>query len=242
VFAEDFESPSALVRAEVDRDHRLKLIDGAGVGASRGLRVTYVGGPMGSERVVKSVPLTSPGTEFTLSYDVRFDRDFQFVNGGKLHGLGPQRPVTGGDAIRPEGWSSRVMWRKDGRIETYTYHQDQKGKYGDAGRALRIFRFSPGKYHAISLHMRLNQPASASNGFARLYVDGELVETREELRFRAVDTPDTLISRFLFSTFHGGNNPSWAPRSPDGSYANVTADFDNFIVSRGESIRRRPGA
>jgi hypothetical protein len=241
VLSEDFEAEGGALQRALSGDPRLSIVPGEGVGGSRALRASYVGGPMGSERLVRSIPLGQPGLEYTLSYDVKFDRDFQFVLGGKLHGLGPERPVAGGNPIRPDGWSARVMWRARGRPELYTYHQDQRGRYGDHGAVLRSVTFAPGRYHSVSLHVRLNDPVEAANGAVHLYVDGKRVEAQERVRLRGADGPDTLIGRLLFSTFHGGNDPSWAPRAPDGSFTKVHAHFDNFEVRPGEHPRRGPG-
>ena len=239
VLAESFEGEGAVAKALL-RDPRMRVADGEGFGGGKGLRVTYVGGPMGSERLVRHLPVGERGLDYTLQYDVKFGRDFQFVRGGKLHGLGPDKPVTGGDPIRPDGWSARVMWRAGGHVELYTYHQDQRGKYGDKGEAVRPLSFAPGRWYAVSLHVRLNSAPDKADGFVRLYIDGVLTERHEALRLRGVTSDDTLISSFLFSTFHGGNDPSWAPKNSGGGYASVTAWFDNFAVWRGEWIRSRP--
>ncbi|HEX8830995.1 MAG TPA: hypothetical protein VF705_07515 [Longimicrobium sp.] len=242
ILAEDFETEGGPVHARLIEHPRLSVAAGEGTGGGRALRARYVGGPMGSERIVRLVPLPTPGIEYTLNYDVKFDRHFQFVRGGKLHGLGPAHAVAGGNPMRPDGWSARVMWRGDGVAETYTYHQDQQDRYGDRGRAHRRFRFRPGRYHAVSLHVRLNEPVDRANGFARLYVDGELVESRERVRFRAIESEATRITQLLFSTFHGGNDPSWAPRGAAGEYGEVQAYFDNIAVYPGGRIREKPGA
>lgn len=36
------------------------------------------------------------------------------------------------------------------------------------------------------------------------------------------------IQRLLFSTFHGGSSPDWAPRHSDGRYKTDCAYFDNI--------------
>ena len=240
--SEDFETGGGTLERTLIRDPRMTVEAGAGVDGGKALRATYVGGPMGSERLVKHLPLGQRGPEYTLNYDVKFADDFQFVGGGKLHGLGPDKPVTGGDPIRPDGWSARVMWREKGRVELYTYHQDQKDKYGDHGTVVRPTFFMPGRYHAVSLHVRVNSAAARADGFIRLYIDGVLVERHEGLRLRGTDGPGTLIGEFLFSTFHGGNDPGWAPKTAAGEYTNVHAWFDNFAIWPGEHLRSHPGA
>ncbi|KQN35575.1 hypothetical protein ASG37_14640 [Sphingomonas sp. Leaf407] len=240
VLDERFEQGGGAVARRLLRDPHLSIATGAGVGGGDALRAAYVGGAMGSERIVHSIPLGEAGTDYTLSYDVRFDPDFPFVEGGKLHGLGPERPVAGGNPIRPDGWSARVMWRAKGRAELYSYHQDQRDQYGDHGVVVAPGDFTPGRWQAVSLHVRLNDPATAANGLVELFVDGRLVEQQEAIRLRGSDVPRARISLFLFSTFHGGNAPEWAPRDAQGGYATVHALFDNIAVERGRHIRRTP--
>jgi hypothetical protein len=235
IFQEDFESESP----EFARHALLDLAPGEGVGGSTGLRATYVGEDRGSSRIVMQQRLPERGTEYTLVYDVRFEDDFQFVRGGKLHGLGPSRPITGGQPMRPDGWSARVTFGPEGSIRTYLYNQDQTGVYGTT-RPARDFRFQTGEWHAVSLHVKLNDPDEA-NGFAHIYVDGERVVAHDNVRFRGEDGDHTLIDRVLFSTFHGGSNPDWAPRTEDGEYATVHATFDNFAVYRGAFVRAQAG-
>ena len=140
----------------------------------------------------------------------------------------------------PEGWSARLMFQEGGGVKLYTYHQDMEGQYGDRGEPQRPFRFEKGRYHSVSLHVRVNDPPAAANGFSRLYVDGELIESHENLRLRGAGGEDTLINDFLFSTFHGGNQPWNAPRDAAGDFTTVHATFDNIAVYRGEHVRKAP--
>jgi hypothetical protein len=242
VLAEDFESGRGRVAKALLREQRLTLAPGDGVDGGQALRTRYESSARGSEVIAAEIPLGEAGLEYTLNYDVKFDRHFQFVLGGKMHGLGPAQPVTGGQASRPDGWSVRVMWREQGRPVTYTYHQDRASEWGDDGKPARPFTFGLDRYHAVSLHVRLNQPVDQANGFVRLYVDGALVSSQEGLRLRAWEQPAGLIRQFMFSTFHGGHDPSWAPRDAKGAYQDVYAWFDNIAVYRGERIRPKPGA
>nr|GGH98819.1 hypothetical protein GCM10011355_23310 [Aquisalinus luteolus] len=201
--------------------------DGGTVIAAR-----YVGNEEGSERIVVRHDLPVSGTDFTLRYDVWLPENFQFVRGGKMHGLGPADPVTGGDPIRPDGWSARVMWRTGGAPVNYVYYQGMSGEFGDDGRAVSRARFTPGAWHRVALHVVLNTP-DGRPGSSRVYLNGELVNVMENLTYRTEFNRETDISQLLFSTFFGGNDPSWAPKDGQGNYVTLTAHYDNIAVHPG---------
>jgi hypothetical protein len=185
--------------------------------------------------------LPEPGLEYSLNYDVRFDKEFQFVKGGKLLGLGPVNHITGGRPIVPDGWSARVTFKEGGAVRLYTYHQDMQGQYGDRGHVQLPFTFEKERFYSVSLHVRVNDSPQSANGFSRLYVDGEMLERHEGLRLRGSGGEESLINKFMFSSFHGGHEPDWAPRNADGSYKTVYATFDNIAVYEGEHVRLAPG-
>ncbi len=242
VLSMDFEMIATGGPADQLLQHKkLSLAPGAGVGGSAGLRAEYTGFEKGSERIVRHLFLPEPGLEFSLNYDVRFDKDFQFVKGGKLLGLGPEKHISGGRAIVPVGWSTRVTFTGTNGLKLYTYHQDMQGQYGDRGDIQLPFKFERERYYSVSLHVRVNDPPEASNGFSRLYVDGQLIERHENLRLRGTGGDATLINKFMFSSFHGGHNPDNAPRDKDGNYTTVYATFDNISVYPGERVRPGPG-
>ena len=241
LLAEDFSEVADNPLAEAILNHRLlDLAEGAGVAGSNAVRATYQGYDRGSERIVQQHALSEKVHEATLNYDVRFDEAFQFVRGGKLHGLGPDRQVSGGLDMRPDGWSTRVNFTGDESLRTYLYIQNKDGVYG-AGRSGDGFTFERDRYYAVSIHVRMNSEPESEDGFARIYVDGALLVDHDGAQFRGTDAEEALISHLLISTFHGGSNPDWAPVNDDGSYATVYAWFDNFAVYEGEQIRQQPG-
>jgi hypothetical protein len=241
VFLEDFETPkeSGLYPLLEDNPH-LEVTEGHGVGGSRALKATYEGSERGSERITERFKLGERGLEYTLSYDVKFDEDFQFVKGGKLHGLGPDSPITGGKSMRPDGWSARVTFKEEGSVRSYLYCQNKDGQYG-AGLYSPDFHFEKGKYYAVSLHVRLNEKAGEATGYAHIYINGDLVIQHDGVCFRGAVGDETLISTFLFSTFHGGHEPHWAPVTAEGVFTDVIAFFDNIAVYRGRHIRNDLG-
>ena len=102
VLEETFERKRGELRQELEKHDQLEVVKGVGVDGGAAIRATYVPSKRGSERIVVSYPI-KPALEYTLNYDVKFEKDFDFTHGGKLHGLGPDKPVTGGKAMRPDG-------------------------------------------------------------------------------------------------------------------------------------------
>ena len=227
---EDFDSPGRF-GSQLLNDHRVKLLRREGPDGSNAIRVAYVGSAEGSERVLLRFPLSRRVTEATLSFDVRFGEDFQWVKGGKLHGLGPDEPVTGGRERSPEKWSARLMFDGKGGSKSYLYEQSPDKKYGVGGSS-KAPVFKKGVWHHVVMRVKLNSQGEADGTFSAS-VDGKEVNKETSVKFRGSDDRETLISTMLFSTFHGGNTPSFAPRDKDGKYTTVHADFDNFTVVEG---------
>ena len=241
VFRETFEVPqkNGLYELLISKD-QLEVVEGKGVDSSRALKTTYEGYERGSKRVTARYKLGERGLEYTLNYDVKFDVDFQFVKGGKLHGLGPDVPITGGKAMRPDGWSARVTFKEEGSVRSYLYSQNKDGRYG-TGVYSPDFHFEKDQYYAVSLHVKLNEDPTENDGYAHIYIDGKRIIQHNGVCFRGVDGEETLISTFLFSTFHGGHEPHWAPRNSNGEYMDVHAYFDNIAVYRGKRVRSELG-
>lgn len=240
LFKDNFEnSKSSKIFTYLSKKYNLvDIVPGAGVKASSGLKVTYEANNEGSRRLVAVIDLDDSVMEASLSYDVMFLDDFQFVKGGKLHGLGPIRPITGGEPMKHDGWSSRVMFKKDGKISTYLYDQTKTGTYGKA-KTSGDFGFQKGKFYSITLYTKLNSSPIKSDGEVRLYINGKQVVTEDHIIFWKGNVDDAKINKFLFSTFHGGHDPSWAPTDGHGNFVNTHAVFDNFIVEKGLVVRDR---
>lgn len=201
---------------------------GKGKDGSNCVRVAYVGGQKGSARIVADYKLGFSAKKATLSFDVQFEPGFVWVKGGKLHGLGPNRPVTGGQPTRPNGWSARMMFKDDGRCSAYLYEQKKDFKWG-IGSTTKEPVFEVGKWHHVRFEVLVNDPGHA-NGHAKFWIDGTLQNSEEKIEFRGKGDNSTLIQRLLFHTFHGGNTPAWAPTDKEGNFITVHALYDNISV------------
>lgn len=241
VCATDFETADKLgLYDALQRNSLLEVVDGEGVDGSKALRATYKGYNRGSQRITAQFELPKHLDEATLVFDVKFAKGFQFVKGGKLHGLAPDNSITGGKKMAPEGWSARAMWKPKG-LSSYIYCQNKKGQWGQEPDRTIDFNFKTERYYSICIHVKLNDPVKKANGSVRIYVNGKGVAEDRGVQFRSVDGEHTKISRLLFSTFHGGHSPDWAPKDKNGNYTEVYADFDNFAVYEGLHVRKKPG-
>jgi len=198
------------------------------------LEIKYPKGSLGPEQGgsqwISYLPLAQE--KVTASYWVRFPEDFDFVRGGKLPGLvgghqdgHPDSTVTGG--VHPtgkNGWSARIMWRKDGRIVQYVYHMNQPGKWGEdfkweVSGAPALFK--PGVWQKLTTEVTMNVPGK-KNGRIRSWLDDVQALDIQSLEFRS--TKDLRIDAFYFSTFFGGDEPDWAATKDE------TIRFDDFQV------------
>ena len=221
---------TGLAKALLAHRH-ISLAKGAGPDRSDAIRVAYVGYNGGSQRVVSAYPLRAKVEQATISFDVRFAEDFQWTLGGKLHGLGPKRPVTGGKERRPDGWSARTIFQPKGHCASYLYDQDKSKTYG-VGQKSDEPVFVAGRWHHVALQVSLND-SSRSNGWSCTLIDNQVVIKSENIKFRGSGESETLIQKFLFCTFHGGHTPKWTPVDRKGNPTTVYAYFDNFIITEG---------
>lgn len=227
----DDSSAPSLLRERLGKHPDVSLDPTAGPDGSAALRVVYRGNDEGSTGMSETVRLARGTRSATLSYDVKFEDGFDFSRGGKLPGLGPENPVTGGDPMKPAGWSARPMWREDGLLTSYTYHQDKPDRTGDYARS-EGFLLERGRWHSVAVVVVLNSGPEEKDGSVEIHVDGTKRVGHRGLRLWKGESgktgPD--IARLLFTTFHGGNDSSWAPKNADGSFRDVVAWFDNVEV------------
>lgn len=160
-----------------------------------------------------------------LHYKVRFPNDFAFAKGGKLPGLYAGKAPSGGQKVTGEnGWSMRLMWRRDGKGELYEYIVNKKSKYGlSVGRG--IFAFPRGRWVDVDLEVVLNEE-DKNNGIARLWIDGTAVVEQTGIIYTTEGVDEAGL---MFSTFFGGNDGSWA--SPKDQHVDF-ADFRMYAGAR----------
>ncbi|OWV09196.1 alginate lyase [Fibrobacter sp. UWB5] len=178
-------------------------------------------------------PLVKTADTMWSAYDIFFEDGFEFQLGGKLPGLCGGKCYTGN--AMPEtgdGWSARIMWRKDGNAVQLIYFMGQESVYGDDFKwnlngTIPQKVFTTGTWHRIVNKVSMNTIASPGNGDkngrVQTWLDGELVLDVDTLRLRDYDT--VKVDKFYLSTFHGGSSAEWAPTH------DCFIRYDNFTVS-----------
>ncbi len=165
-----------------------------------------------------------------MSYTVRFGKDFDWVKGGKLPGFcdGAENVSGGRPAHGTNGFSARLMWRKEGRGEAYLYHKNQPERYGDQIDFPEDFRFPTETDIRVRMRMRvtMNDPGKKNGSIIVSIRFGE-DEDREvvkcgDLEWGSVDVFG--IDSLYFESFHGGSDKSWAPSNPS------FAEFGDFLI------------
>jgi hypothetical protein len=156
-----------------------------------------------------------------LTYELKFDKNFDFVKGGKLPGLYGGTGNTGGKIPNGhDGFSTRYIWKENGVGAIYAYLPTSK-TWGTA-IGLGSWTFSVGRWHVLEQLVKLNTPGQA-DGVISIWYDRKLVHSETGLIFR--DTKNLTIDGLLFSTFFGGNNASFA------TPASTNIRFRNFVMS-----------
>jgi hypothetical protein len=183
------------------------------------------GHPLGGLEFKANLPGNGTARSVGLSYWLRFDRNFQWVRGGKLPGLCGGRCPSGGAVVTGDGgWSVRTMWRAGGSAEAYAYILPARAYGTELG--LGTWTFTTGQWHRIAEELTLNS-GSDGNGVLRVWYDAELTSPptfeAKGLTFRHDATGATTL---FFSTFFGGHDASWA------TPVDTFIDFAEFVVCR----------
>lgn len=186
------------------------------------VRVNYVPKNNGSPRIGSDKAISPKyKNEAMMEFEVFFDKDFEWVRGGKMHGFisGSPKTVATGCVQQPKnGWSFRLMWRDEGRIELYIYDQSRltNGQRCGITKGSAKNVLTKNKWINIKMYMKLNT-REKSDGIAKLYIDNKLIIERRNIQFRGVNNGAT-IDFISFNTFYGGNDPSWAPSKTTTAY------------------------
>ena len=176
------------------------------------LRADYLpnsaGAPNGGFLFDKTIPNTE---EAVMEYKVKFGPNFVWAAGGKLPGLGGTSLTKGGgiplgctenqNSI-DNGFSARLMWRKNGKLVVYTYLPDRTS---NCGVDLEFFTVDANKWYTVREHLKLNTPGK-KDGLIEMFVDGKLVFKKTDVLFRKAGKEAVKINSAIFHTYRGGSD------------------------------------
>ncbi|GAA6000063.1 hypothetical protein JCM10207_006035 [Rhodosporidiobolus poonsookiae] len=134
----------------------------------------------------------SSASNVTLTYSVFFPSDFDFVKGGKLPGLYGGHEGCSGGAESEDCFSTRIMWRTNGKGELYLYApRDVQPvalcntpplSYCDTSYGMSIGRgawaFERGAWSTVKQTIKLNTPGVADGAFEILVNDVLVLSSR----------------------------------------------------------------
>lgn len=196
-----------------------------GINGDGRLRIRYpkgsiapssTGQPIGGLGFYSAGNLPKNSQAVCLRYRLKFTSDFDFRKGGKLPGLyGGANPPSGG--ARPkgdDGFTVRLMWRKDGAGEIYLYAPNMKPDSANGGMQLGTgkFAFPRDAWTDIQLETVLNTPGH-SDGVIRLWINETPAIFVKGVRFR--QSAKLPISGLMFSTFFGGHDAGFEARKTE---------------------------
>ncbi|WP_444962173.1 polysaccharide lyase [Nocardiopsis sp. M1B1] len=189
-------------------------------GGGQSLRVLYPEGKIGAQESGGLAPFQlSPAREYYLSFWARLGEDFSWGTtsfGGKLgFGLAGGAGCSGGDVCTGEnGYSSRVVWRRDGKAELYYYHMDKAGEFGDSEPLVAdgsVVHLPRGEWVHIAQRVRVNTVTDGRaepDGEIEVFYNGEPAALVTGLR---LVTDDDLVDKAYLSSFFGGSTEGFAP-------------------------------
>ncbi|MHA6481804.1 polysaccharide lyase [Paenibacillus sp. strain BS8-2] len=186
----------------------------------KSLKVLYPAGKIGPTDSGYQAPFAFESEdEYYLSYWVRFDENFSWGTtqfGGKLGiGLAGGGACSGGQICTGEnGFSSRLIWRKDGQAAVYIYSMGNSG-YG-AEADLKYHNGEPiyyptGEWFNIVQRLKVNTVTNGqanADGEIEIWYNGFPVTEVTGLKF--VTNTDK-VDKAYFSSFYGGATETYAP-------------------------------
>lgn len=181
------------------------------------------------------------GQSYDLSFDIRFDPDFLFREGGKAgFGFGIGQSIAGGNADDSQdglGGSARLMWTWNGsyhKFKPYMYYQSMSndayaGEPSSTEYPQGNSSIKKGVWYTIKMTVKMNTEG---------YTNGKMIMSIQERgvpsTFREVINKDVKwasgefrkITTLMFDTFRGGNTIEY--ESPETSYIY----FDNVFIGK----------
>ncbi|MBY0426095.1 MAG: T9SS type A sorting domain-containing protein [Cytophagales bacterium] len=200
--------------------NRAKIDNAYAVSGSNSLRILYPSGnygPVTTGSGAQAPLILTPANQYYASYWVRFADNFTWGTtsyGGKLPGLAGGGNCSGCSVCTgSNGFSARLMWRTGGRLVLYLYHLDKINPPCGDNYTLQQngsdYYITKGQWFKITERVKVNTGTN-HDGEVELWINDQPALLKTGIQF--VSNGDK-VDNFYFSTFHGGNDATWAPTS-----------------------------
>ncbi|MBI6550434.1 polysaccharide lyase [Xenorhabdus lircayensis] len=133
---------------------------------------------------------------------------------------GGDRPSGCVDNDSFDGFSSRLMWRKEGELFGYLYYPEKEARCGDYVKLNTSLKKDI--WYTLTQYVKLNS-IGKRDGIYIQYIDNTEVLRLNDIKLR--NENDVFIDAIKWSSFFGGSTLDWAPPVEQYAY------FDHFIVS-----------
>ncbi len=190
---------------------RAHIIDGL-------CRVTLLKNALTGEGGLVSRTVVPSGSEYELSFDIKFDSQFDWSRGGKA-GLG-FRIGDGYNGCNPawdgKGGSLRIMWYQNNQnrvyFHPYVYFKDMPGTCGHnfAKSHPETGNLETDRWYTVYMYFKSNTGTSA-NGKAIIKINNQVM-LDETIRWTTDDTKSK-VTGIYFHTFRGGSEAHWQSES-----------------------------
>jgi len=180
------------------------------------LRIDYPINTFGPTNSGAQAPLmVTPANQYYISYWVRFSDNFSWGNsnqGGKLPGLAGGGRCSGcATCTGLNGFSARLMWRPGGLLVLYLYHLDKVNPPCGDNIPLVVggsnYYITKGVWFNVIERVKVNTGTN-HDGEVEIWINGQPALLKTGIQF--VSNGDK-VDALYFSTFHGGNDATWAP-------------------------------
>ena len=158
------------------------------------------------------------GTSYEAIFDIKFAKNFDWRDGGKLGvGFGIGDVVAGGNLPTGNGGSARIMWNRSGnniKFKPYLYYTGMPTTYGTNIVSTAYYpqtgSLVSDTWYTIKMRVKSNTGFQA-DGSIRVKIND-----LEILNYNAINWGDNTngknngwIKKLMFETFRGGQGPEW---------------------------------
>ncbi|HET8829737.1 MAG TPA: hypothetical protein VFM79_10365 [Pelobium sp.] len=160
------------------------------------------------------------GTSYELTYDIKFVKDFDWRDGGKLgFGFGIGDVIAGGDPTGGNGGSVRIMWNKtsSGQVifKPYLYYTNMGQKYGTNVVSTAFYpkngvSLKDDTWYTVKMRVKSNTDFNA-NGTIQVKINGLEILNNDKINWgdNAGGKTKGWVKTVMFQTFRGGQGPQW---------------------------------